>query len=213
VASGTVTTLNQAITASDDDGANAEQLSGLIEVNANVQPGDSGGPLVDSAGTVIGIDTAASESDGFSSAGGSGYAIPINRAIAIAKQIASGTSSTAVHIGSTALLGVEVAPSVADCDETGGLGGLGGLGGQGDGGSSTSGAAVCSAASGTPASGLGLTYGDVITSLGGQTVTTPQSLSTIIAGYHPGDSVQVVWVDAEGASHTATVKLASGPAT
>jgi S1-C subfamily serine protease len=211
VAAGTVTTLNQAITASDDDGANAEQLSGLIEVNANVQPGDSGGPLVDSAGTVIGIDTAASESDGFSSAGGSGYAIPINRAIAIAKQIESGTSSTAVHIGSTALLGVEVSASVADCEEE--SGGFGGLGGQGDSGSSTPGAAVCSAASGTPAAGLGLTLGDVITSLGGQTVTTPQSLSTIIAGYHPGDSVQVGWVDAEGASHTATVKLASGPAT
>jgi S1-C subfamily serine protease len=214
VAAGTVTTLNQAITASDDDGANSEQLTGLIEVNANVQPGDSGGPLVDSAGDVVGIDTAASESESFSSAAGSGYAIPINRAIAIAKQIEAGTSSIAVHVGPTALLGVEVAPSVADCEsESGGLGGLGGLGGEGDGGSSTPGAAVCSAPSGTPAAGAGLAYGDVITSLAGQAVTTPQSLSTIIAGYHPGASVQLQWVDAEGTSHTATVKLASGPAT
>jgi len=68
-------------------------------------------------------------------------------------------------------------------------------------------------ASGTPADGAGLAEGDVITSVGGQTVSTPQSLSSIIAGYHPGDSVQVGWVDAEGASHTATVQLASGPAT
>jgi S1-C subfamily serine protease len=206
VAPGTVTTLNQSITASDDDGSNPEQLTGLIEVNANVQPGDSGGPLVNSAGHVVGIDTAASEAS-FSSTGGDGYAIPINTAITIAKQIEASKSSSAVHIGATALLGVNVAASISDCESAGGLGGLG------QGGSSTPGAAVCDVASGTPADGAGLAEGDVITSVGGQTVSTPQSLSSIIAGYHPGDSVQVGWVDAEGASHTATVQLASGPAT
>ena len=66
VASGTVTTLNQAITASDDNGGNSEQLTGLIEVNANIEPGDSGGPLVNTAGQVVGIDTAASSSPTFS---------------------------------------------------------------------------------------------------------------------------------------------------
>ncbi len=205
VAPGTVTTLDQSITASDDDGSNPEQLTGLIEVNANVQPGDSGGPLVNTAGHVVGIDTAASEAS-FSSTGGDGYAIPINTAITIAKQIEAGRSSSAVHIGATALLGVNVAASISDCA-------VDGLGGLGQGGSSTPGAAVCGVASGTPADGAGLAEGDVITSVGGQTVSSPQSLSSIIAGYHPGASVQVGWVDAEGASHTATVQLASGPAT
>ena len=51
-AGGSITALNQSITASDDlDGAN-EQLTGLIEVNANIQPGDSGGSLVNTAGSV-----------------------------------------------------------------------------------------------------------------------------------------------------------------
>ena len=116
VATGTVTTLNQAITASDDGGGNAEQLTGLIEVNANVQPGDSGGPLVDSAGNVVGIDTAASQSFSFSSAAGDGYAIPINQAITIAKQIEAGRSSSVVHVGPTAFLGVDLRPSSPPAD-------------------------------------------------------------------------------------------------
>ena len=60
VAPGTVTALNQSITASDEGSGSSEQLSGLIETNANIQPGDSGGPLVNSYGQIIGMDTAAS---------------------------------------------------------------------------------------------------------------------------------------------------------
>jgi len=57
---GTVTALNQSITASDDGDGTSEQLSGLIETNADIQPGDSGGSLVNTSGDVIGMDTAAS---------------------------------------------------------------------------------------------------------------------------------------------------------
>ena len=60
VAAGTVTALNQSITASDEGSGNSEQLTGLIETNADIQPGDSGGSLVNSYGQVIGMDTAAS---------------------------------------------------------------------------------------------------------------------------------------------------------
>jgi len=62
VAAGTVTALNQSITASDEGSGSSEQLSGLIQTNANIQPGDSGGPLVNSYGQIIGMDTAASSS-------------------------------------------------------------------------------------------------------------------------------------------------------
>src|SRR6516225_7706598 len=67
VATGTVTGLNQSITASDEGSGSSENLTGMIETNANIQPGDSGGPLVNSAGQVIGIDTAASGGSGSSS--------------------------------------------------------------------------------------------------------------------------------------------------
>jgi S1-C subfamily serine protease len=202
VAAGQVTTLNQAITASDDNGGNSEQLTGLIEVNANIEPGDSGGPLVDSAGQVVGIDTAASSSSTFSSASGDGYAIPINTAMTIAKEIEAGKSSSTVHVGATAFLGVEVVSGV--CQNSFGLG---------DGGSSTAGATVCAVESGSPAEQVGLVVGDTITSIGGQTVTAPSGLSSVIASHAPGDSIPLVWVDASGTQHTATVELASGPPT
>ncbi len=61
-ASGKVVALNQSLTATDENGQNPEQLTGMIETNAPIQAGDSGGPLYDSANRVIGIDTAASTS-------------------------------------------------------------------------------------------------------------------------------------------------------
>ena len=70
-AGGTVTALNQSITASDDGDGTSEQLSGLIETNADIQPGDSGGALVDTSGDVLGIDTAASP----------GLLVPIQRPV------------------------------------------------------------------------------------------------------------------------------------
>ena len=72
VAAGSVTALNQSITASDEGAATSEQLSGLIETNADIQAGDSGGSLVNSYGQVIGVDTAASSGSG-SADGGNGF--------------------------------------------------------------------------------------------------------------------------------------------
>src|SRR5262249_55230486 len=98
-AAGTITGLRQTIVASDGSGG-AEQVKGLIQTNAALQPGDSGGPLVNTAGKVIGMDTAASTAFQFQSSH-QGYAIPINAAMTIAKQIKSGLASLIVHIGST----------------------------------------------------------------------------------------------------------------
>ena len=72
VAAGSVAALNQSITASDESSGTSEQLSGLIESNADIQPGDSGGPLVNSHGQIVGIDTAASTNYQFGGNGGNG---------------------------------------------------------------------------------------------------------------------------------------------
>src|SRR5436190_7314050 len=72
---GTVTGLNKSITVQSDNGT-TEQLTGLIETNATLQPGDSGGPLLNSSGRVVGIDTAGSSRSPFAvSASSDGYAI------------------------------------------------------------------------------------------------------------------------------------------
>ena len=223
VAAGTVTALNQSITASDESSGSSEQLSGLIETNADIQAGDSGGPLVNAYGQVIAMDTAASSGFQFGGNGGSGgngfggggyggggyggygdngssnsgqdsstqgFAIPIDTALSIASQIEAGQASSTVHIGATAFLGLEIAGS----DQQ-----------------DSSGVALAGVASGTPAANAGLGQGDVITSLGGQSVSTGTDIEKILVGHHPGDTISIGWTDAYGQSHTATVTLTSGP--
>jgi S1-C subfamily serine protease len=215
VATGTVTALNQSITASDEGSGNSEQLTGLLETNANIQPGDSGGSLVNSYGQVIGMDTAASSGTQFQSQSGQtteqAYAIPINEATSIAQQIEAGTTSANVHIGATAFLGVETQP--ASQGSGSGFGGFGGFGGsQGSQGSSSTGVTISGTLSGSPVANAGLVAGDEITSVGGQSVSSAQNIAQVLVKYHPGDSISIGWVDQSGQSHTTTVTLASGPA-
>ncbi len=88
VVTGAVTALNQSITATDPGGGNAEQLTGLIRTNLAIKPGFSGGPLVSAAGQVVGMDTAATMFNEYLPAGmRAGYSIPINHAIAVARQL------------------------------------------------------------------------------------------------------------------------------
>jgi S1-C subfamily serine protease len=202
-AGGSVTALGQNITASDSlDGTN-EQLSNLIEVNANVESGDSGGPLVNASGQVIGMDTAASQSFSFSASGNQGFAIPISQALKIAKQIESGSGDSVVHVGATAFLGVMVQAQQASYGAVGGP--------------STQGAQICAeyeyqcVVSGSPAAKVGLQPGDVITGFAGHTVSSSSALTHDLVAFHPGQSVKITWVDTTGQTHSGTVTLASGP--
>ncbi|RJQ78921.1 PDZ domain-containing protein [Amycolatopsis panacis] len=246
VASGRVTALGQSITASDESSGSSEQLTGLIQVDANIQSGDSGGPLVNANGQVIGMDTAASagyqfngggsqgglgqggfgqgqggygqgglgrgggglgqDGQGNSSQNGSdgttgqqGFAIPINQAVSVAHQIVGGTSSSTVHIGQTAFLGV----SVSDA---------GGRQGQGQGQNTTGqGAVIQSVLTGGPAANAGLSAGEVITALNGQTVDSATALTTLMDQHHPGDNLTLTVLDSSGQQHSVTVTPAQGP--
>ena len=54
--------------------------------------------------------------------------------------------------------------------------------------------------------------GDVILSVEGQAITTPDSLTNITAMYHPGDIVSVDWEGIGGARHTSSMMMGFGPA-
>ena len=189
VTTGSVTALNQTITAGDS-GAATETLSGMIQMDAFIQPGDSGGPLVNASGKVVGIDAAAQSAGRFGDQGSNvGYAIPINSALTIVHQIEAGHSSSTVQIGTRGVLGVEVSTTAQ----------------------SGSGAAVTGVQPGSPAAGAGLAAGDVITSINGQSIADNTALTQAMSGKHPGDNVNVGWTDPSGGHHNATVQLEAGP--
>lgn len=201
VATGSITGLGSAITAEDQGSGTLEHLTDMIRTNADIEPGDSGGPLVNAAGQVVGMDTAASTSNGTgpgttAAMTTTAFAIPINRAMSIADQIEAGKSSSTVHIGPTAFLGVSVSSQS----------------GQGGFGQPSAGATIQGVLRGTPAAQAGLAAGDTITSVGGHGVAAASDLQGVIERYHPGDKVSVTWTDQFGQSHTATVTLVSGPA-
>jgi S1-C subfamily serine protease len=195
---GRVIALDQTITTQAEGPAGSETLNGLIESNADIRPGDSGGPLYDASGKIIGIDTAAQ------SGGGSvaGFSIPISDALSIARQIEGGHASSTITIGYPGFLGVEVAPTAVSAAPGFGPGGE----------QAIQGAVVQGVIGGTAAANAGLAAGDTITAVNGSQITSSAALTAALAGHAPGERVTVSWVDASGASTTATVTLGTGPA-
>jgi S1-C subfamily serine protease len=188
VTTGRITGLGRTITVNDDQGG-AVQLVDLLETNASLQPGDSGGPLLDSARRVVGMDSAASASFSFRGSN-DGYAIPIDRAVSIARQIEATHGSTHVHVGGTAFLGVQAQP--AGAFDTGGV-------------------LVGRVVSSGPVARAGVVAGDVLTALDGRSIASPAKLVSALLVHHPGDKVTLTWSNASGERHTATLTLASGP--
>jgi S1-C subfamily serine protease len=211
VTSGTVTALNRSITASDGEGSSSEHLTGVLQIDAPLEPGNSGGPLVNSAGKVIGMNTAAaSDSSGqWTSASNVGFAIPINRALTIASEIQQGQDSTTVHVGLPAFLGVEV-ENASSASAGNGFGGYGGNSGYAP--PVNSGALITDVLANTPAASAGLQAGDVITMVNGNSVSSASVLGSALATDKPGQTVSITWVDSSDTSHTANVTLTTGPA-
>ncbi len=204
VVQGSVVALGQSITAGDESGGHSEDLHDLIQVNAAIVSGDSGGPLANTAGQVIGMNTAASVGNGAQQGESQGFAIPISKAQALAKQIIAGKASDVVHIGLPGILGVEVTSADASSSND--------PFGQNDNSSTTGGALVAGVSQGSPAANAGLAEGDTITAVDGKAVSTADALTSTMSGHKPGDKVTVSWTDQSGQSHKATITLVTGPA-
>jgi S1-C subfamily serine protease len=209
-AQGSVNALNRTIQASDNGANTRETLHGMLQTDAPIQEGDSGGPLVNSDAKVIGMNTAANTSGlgPDQQVATIGFAIPINRAMSVANQIAAGRASATVHIGLAGFLGINVADadSPGDCAANGG--GFGG-GGFSGGSQASAGALICQVFPGTPADTAGLTSGDVITSINGKSVGSADTLTTLMAAAHPGDQLAITYVDTKGGRHSASATLSA----
>jgi S1-C subfamily serine protease len=158
VTRGIVSALNRSI-----GGEDGGTLSGLIQTDAAINPGNSGGPLVNSAGQVIGINTAI---DGQGQ--NIGFAIAIDKAKPIVERLRTGQSAAATpraYLGVTSQLSVDGSP----------------------------GATVVDVGAGTPAAGAGLQAGDVIVALDNTPINDPDDLSEAIGAKKPGDRVTVTY--------------------
>jgi S1-C subfamily serine protease len=235
VTSGTITALNRTITASDSGSGTSETLHGMLQTNAPIAEGDSGGPLANAAGQVIGMNTAANTRTLGGAGTDQGFAIPINRALALAREMAAGHGSAKIHIGWPPFMGIEIASaanqSSTATDPQQQLGQLRKAAGGAAINSSqgcmlgqvgspvprviapvSSGALVAGVFCGAPAHAAGLEGGDVIVAINGQQVTSAASLTGVVSHYHPGNTITVGWVDHAGKHHTSSIKLIAGPA-
>ena len=169
VTTGIVSALGRSI----DDGE--QQLEDLIQTDAAINRGNSGGPLVDTAGRVIGMNTAVLR-DGGGEIQGIGFAISVDTIKPILERIRSGGGVPAA----TAFLGVTTQTVTAEIRERLGL--------------SSDGVIVIEVAPGSPAAAAGIRPYDVITRFDGEAVESADELVSAVRAKKPGDTVEIVWM-------------------
>jgi S1-C subfamily serine protease len=172
VTTGVVSGLGRQITASDATQTSAETLNNLIQTDAAINPGNSGGPLVNSAGQVIGVNTAVS-----TAAQGLGFAIPIDVAKPIMQQALDGVQPLVrpwIGVYYVAIDPAAAAEQNLPVD-------YGALIGRTDGGPAIF--------PGSPAEAAGLQGGDIITAINGEQITAETELSMLILTHSPGDTI------------------------
>ncbi len=165
VTTGVVSALGRAISPVDPLTGVAEKLDDLIQTDAAINPGNSGGPLVNSAGQVIGVNSAVASAQNI------GFAIKIN----IAKQLVEDFNAAGGKI-SRPLLGIRytyISRDLALLNEV------------------VEGAYVREVVSGTGADKGGVKIGDIITAIDGAKLTDENSVGKIIREKKVGDSVKV----------------------
>ncbi|NNN19313.1 MAG: trypsin-like serine protease [Acidimicrobiaceae bacterium] len=201
VTQGIVSGLHRSIsTSSNGISSGSTTLADMIQTDAPINPGNSGGPLVNSAGQVIGMNTAIIASTGSEPAQNIGFAEAIDSVLPVVKQIeAHPNSSTGTIAGGKAFLGVDIETLTPQVAAQLGLP------------SNLTGVLVVAVVPGSPAGTAGITAGSVITKVGNTSLTSAAQLVTVIQKMKPGDKVTIYWTNSNGAG-SAVVPLGSAPA-
>jgi serine protease Do len=143
----------------------------FIQTDAAINPGNSGGPLFDTAGNVVGINSAI-----YSRGGGNmgiGFAIPINLVKSIISQLKDNGAVTRAWLG---VLIQEITPDIQESLEL----------------DTRMGALVADVVEGGPAEKAGIKRGDIIVRFAGDPVESQHALPTMVAYLPVGTEVEVV---------------------
>jgi len=161
----------------------------FIQTDAAINPGNSGGPLVDLDGRVIGINTAIySQSGGYM---GIGFAIPINMARTIERQLRDHGKVTRGYLG---IYGQDVTADMKDLLQL----------------ESDQGVIVASVEKGSPADKAGLESHDVLLEINGKKIESYDAFRNEIAMFAPNTSVRFL-IMRNGKMRTISVTLAERP--
>lgn len=164
-----------------------EAIEDFIQTDAAINPGNSGGALIDSAGRVVGINTAIlSRSGGFA---GVGFAVPINLVRAAAEQIVNTGHVTRGYLG--------VAPQSLSSDLAAQFG-------------TDQGALIAEVTSDSAAAKAGLQTGDIITKINDTAIRDPRQLLLTISQIAPETQIKIQYLR-DGKSQTTTATLGRRP--
>jgi putative serine protease PepD len=172
VTQGIVSALNRPVSSSDGTGTSQPTTFPAVQTDAAINPGNSGGPLVDLDGNVIAINSAirsGTTTSGDAGSIGLGFAIPIDLAKNVSKQLLDG--KTVEH----AQIGVSV-------DNFLGEDGITGIGAE-----------VKELTADGAGEKAGLKVGDVITAVNGNLIPTSEALVAAVRGFNPGEKVTLTY--------------------
>jgi len=184
---------------------NGREMDGIIQTDAAINPGNSGGPLLNSAGQLIGVNTAIFSPSG--SSAGIGFAIPVNNARRIAQDLIA--HGRVIHAYLGVEIAVEVTPAAASVLHL----------------SSSQGLLVAGVMPGSPAAQAGLkpsdklleignrqipVGGDIITAYDGHSAKTVDSFMNYLESRRPGEILKLT-VQRNQSSKTLLVHLTERP--
>lgn len=155
VTSGIISAVDQAIEGADG------RLRLMLQTDASINPGNSGGPLVDRFGRIVGINVSIFSASGAND--GVGFAVPIDRAYRVAREIIEGGSFV------PGFLGVSITPT-----ETG-----------------RAGSVISEITPGSAAADAGLQLGDIVVAVDGDPIGDFIDLAAVVRNYAAGDVIEL----------------------